>query len=566
MYAASPHPRFGSDDADIELADPSPKTLPQLPPTCYFEVSKLRGPQTVVAADSERDDMTDRPLGTAGFCVLFSILLVLTGPAFGDPVQDGIAAYERKDFVSAVGFWQPLAEAGNAEAQVKVGSLYATGEGVAQDLAKAVDWFHKSADQGNAEAEWRLSVFYLHGNGPLPRNVPTGLAWLRKATDQNLAAADFTLATVYLAGAPPDVPQDFGEAVIWWRKAADQGMPDAMYQVGRAYNDGRGVPKDGAQAAIWYRKAAEKGHQASQVGLGRLYAEGFGVASDKEQALLWLRKAATQGGASGHIADQLIASLQGGPAPTPLNVPSAIAQATAPALSAMSRSASQKMVPMADGIRAQAEQGDAVSQRALGDLYSLRGYTGSEADADQAMAWWRKAAEQDDVQAMNKLANAYQLGKFVPRDGELSVSWLRKAVEKDDPLAELELGADYANGFGVPKDKDQAIVWFRKADSHGGMFHGMAETAIADLDKVTNPPTAALADFASLLSRASAGDADAQTRLGLIYKDESSSLKDYQEAAVWLSKAAKGLSQDNRIGRKESGDWQERNERTGELA
>jgi CDP-paratose 2-epimerase len=29
---------------------------------------------------------------------------------------------------------------------------------------------------------------------------------------------------------------------------------------------------------------------------------------------------------------------------------------------------------------------------------------------------------------------------------------------------------------------------------------------------------------------------------------------------------AKGLSQDNRIGRKESGDWQERNERTGELA
>jgi hypothetical protein len=28
----------------------------------------------------------------------------------------------------------------------------------------------------------------------------------------------------------------------------------------------------------------------------------------------------------------------------------------------------------------------------------------------------------------------------------------------------------------------------------------------------------------------------------------------------------KGLSQDNRIGRKESGDWQERNERTGELA
>jgi TPR repeat protein len=59
---------------------------------------------------------------------------------------------------------------------------------------------------------------------------------------------------------------------------------------------------------------------------------------------------------------------------------------------------------------------------------------------------------------MDKLANPYQLGKFVPRDAEQSVSWLTKAAEKDDPLAELGLGADYANGFGVPKNRDQAIV------------------------------------------------------------------------------------------------------------
>jgi TPR repeat protein len=154
--------------------------------------------------------MADRPLGTAGFCVLSALLLVLTGPAFGDPMEDGTAAYQRKDFASAIGFWQPLADAGNAEAQDRIGSLYANGEGVTQDPAKAVDWFRKSADQGNAEAEWRLSLVYLRGGGPLTKDVPTGLAWLRKAADRDFAAADFTLATVYFAGSPPDMPQDFG--------------------------------------------------------------------------------------------------------------------------------------------------------------------------------------------------------------------------------------------------------------------------------------------------------------------------------------------------------------------
>jgi TPR repeat protein len=53
------------------------------------------------------------------------------------------------------------------------------------------------------------------------------------------------------------------------------------------------------------------------------------------------------------------------------------------------------------------------------------------------MAWWRKAADQGDAQSMVKLATAYQIGKFVPRDAEQSVSWLRTAVEKDDPVAEV---------------------------------------------------------------------------------------------------------------------------------
>ena len=40
------------------------------------------------------------------------------------------------------------AEAGDAEAQVRLGFLYYYGEGVEQDFDKAVEWFRKSAEQG----------------------------------------------------------------------------------------------------------------------------------------------------------------------------------------------------------------------------------------------------------------------------------------------------------------------------------------------------------------------------------------------------------------------------------
>jgi TPR repeat protein len=98
------------------------------------------------------------------------------------------------------------------------------------------------------------------------------------------------------------------------------------------------------------------------------------------------------------------------------------------------------------------------------------------------MAWWRKAADQGNTQAMNKLGVAYLLGKFVPRDAEQSASWVRRAAETDDPIGELQLGMDYAIGNGVPHDRDQAVFWLRKAEAHGGLVHQQAESAIANLN------------------------------------------------------------------------------------
>lgn len=239
--------------------------------------------------------------------IAMAMISGLAAPAMAGQLEDGVSAYERRDFATALQLWQPLANAGNAAAQDRIGRLYADGEGVALNAARAVDWFRKAAEQGNVDAQWRLAMYYLRGDGPLEQDRAAGLVLLQKAADGGLAAAQFSLAALY--GVLPQLPWDPERALSWYRKAADQGMVEAMYQVGRTYNEGRGVAKDDAQAAVWFRKAAEQGYQGAEVALGRLYAQGAGVPRDREQALVWLRRAASKGGAPGRVAEQLIASL-----------------------------------------------------------------------------------------------------------------------------------------------------------------------------------------------------------------------------------------------------------------
>jgi uncharacterized protein len=57
------------------------------------------------------------------------------------------------------------AEKGDAAAQSALGSMYAKGEGVAQDWAQAKAWFEKAAAQGNAAAQFSIGFMYAQGQG-----------------------------------------------------------------------------------------------------------------------------------------------------------------------------------------------------------------------------------------------------------------------------------------------------------------------------------------------------------------------------------------------------------------
>ena len=65
---------------------------------------------------------------------LFGALFYLFGSA--GPLEDGVAAYQEGDYATAMSYWRPLADQGNAEAQASLGMMYLKGQGVSQDDAR----------------------------------------------------------------------------------------------------------------------------------------------------------------------------------------------------------------------------------------------------------------------------------------------------------------------------------------------------------------------------------------------------------------------------------------------
>ena len=82
-----------------------------------------------------------------------------------DPFAAAVAAYNLKDYATAVSLFRSLAAQGDATAQYNLGSMYRTGDGVVQDYKEAVRLYGLAAAQGNAAAQFNLGLMYERGSG-----------------------------------------------------------------------------------------------------------------------------------------------------------------------------------------------------------------------------------------------------------------------------------------------------------------------------------------------------------------------------------------------------------------
>jgi TPR repeat protein len=76
--------------------------------------------------------------------------------AVAGPWEDGMASYNRGDYLPAIQMFKPLAAKGNAKAQHVIGVMYEKGQGVARNSVRALAWFSVAAKKGDREAKTKM--------------------------------------------------------------------------------------------------------------------------------------------------------------------------------------------------------------------------------------------------------------------------------------------------------------------------------------------------------------------------------------------------------------------------
>jgi TPR repeat protein len=191
------------------------------------------------------------------------------------------------------------------------------------------------------------------------------------------------------------------EAVKWFKKAADSGDPDGLSYLGMAYLQGTAIPLDPVKAFECFNKSAALGNVEAENMLGVCYLNGEGTEPDEEQALYWFQEAA--------------------------------------------------------------KHNDPNAQNNLAYAYK-NGKLGLEADPEKAFELYKKAAEQDNVDAMFEVAEYYDASYLT---AQKSVEWYQKAADAGHGDAMYALAQKYENGWHVEQNLAKAKEYYEKAAEAG---------------------------------------------------------------------------------------------------
>lgn len=164
------------------------------------------------------------------------------------------------------------------------------------------------------------------------------------------------------------------------------------------------------------------------------------------------------------------------------------------------------------------------------ELYNEKNY-------DEALKWYRYAAEEGSDYAQNALGNMYYSGEGVPVDYEKAVEWYRLAATQEEMYAQYNLGNMYYYGRGVRKDHLVALKWYERSAEQG---HAEAQEKTAELyqagkDGVNYDAAKSAIWFGKAAAQ---GLAASQYHYGRCLETGRGVKRNYSEAAAWYTKAA----------------------------
>jgi hypothetical protein len=346
----------------------------------------------------------------------------------------------------------------DAQARHDLGRIWELGiAGLGPDHQQAAHWYGLAAEQGQAQAHTALARLAE------PLDATGALAHYRAAAQAGDADAQAALGRLLdqpsctveqrlegrgwrMRAAQAGQPEALLALAAQWRehdpalaaeatrRAAEAGLAEAQFQHAAALTGGQGgqggpggpeVP----EALEWYRRAAEQGHAGALCAIGLAHRNGHGLPRDPDAAARYFQAAADRGHAPGRW--NLALMIAAGSEAMPRDLPAAMA-----------------------ACREAADAGFVPAQATMGVLCAAVGRP------DEAVHWWRQAAERGDAEAQFNLAQALATGRGAPADAKAAFDWFLRAAESGLVVAQARLGILYATGEGVAADPIEAHKWF----------------------------------------------------------------------------------------------------------
>jgi hypothetical protein len=149
-----------------------------------------------------------------------AVLLALTGaPALAD-VKNGVDAWSRGDYATAVQEWENLAAAGDPDAMFNLGQAYRLGRGVATDLKRAEVLYADAAAKGHVQAADTYGLM-LFQDGRREAALP----YVRDAARRGDARSQYLLGIAHFNG--DLIEKDWTRAYALMTLASGTGLPQA---------------------------------------------------------------------------------------------------------------------------------------------------------------------------------------------------------------------------------------------------------------------------------------------------------------------------------------------------
>lgn len=173
---------------------------------------------------------------------------------------------------------------------------------------------------------------------------------------------------------------------------------------------------------------------------------------------------------------------------------------------------------------------DAVADYYLGRMY-LYGY-GQLKNTDLAMSYFLKSAEKGYLPAIQLMAK-YRL--LHDKNPEQAIRWFKQAAEAGDVNAQMFMAASYLYGIGVKKNSDMAARYYISAAKKG---NSIAQYALADQFLSSRNAATNKLGWAWLAKAAASGNPKALTKLASFYISGKLVTKDTDKGVQLLTQAA----------------------------